>query len=269
MKRFDWFGPAYPELGWVPAPRYLLRRDRIRRWFSDQSPGALLEVGPGAGAFLVEWSRKGFECTALEASLPARSMMEAVFAQEGLDVPVFPSPQEAWKEAFDYLSAFDVLEHIEDDGKAVGQWASWIKPGGCLVLSVPARMDLWTEGDEWAGHFRRYEAAGLKRLLQAHGLMVERFECYGFPLSNVTEKVSARAYREQTHRVGELSSNRQKNNDRSGIDRRSHMKLFRLLKSPLGRLAMWGFLRAQSMFLTKDWGSGYVVVARKKESAPQ
>ena len=43
MNTFDaLYGPAAPDLGWIPAPRYLLRRDRIRRLIAGVQPGRLL-----------------------------------------------------------------------------------------------------------------------------------------------------------------------------------------------------------------------------------
>ena len=48
----SFLGPAAPDLGWVPAPRYLMRRARILRQLSTIPTGRLLEVGPGAGMIL-------------------------------------------------------------------------------------------------------------------------------------------------------------------------------------------------------------------------
>ena len=158
-----------------------------------------------------------------------------------------------------------MLEHIEDDAGALKNWASWLKPGGTLLLSVPARMKLWTAGDEWAGHFRRYERSQLIDLLQASGFEIEIFECYGFPLTNITERVSAVGLSQTHPSPARLRRARpQANNDRSGIDRRPHMRLYPLLKSLPGRLAIRFFLGTQKLFLNKDWGSGYILRARRR-----
>ena len=258
-------GPSFPEQGWVPAPRYLMRRARIVDMTRGLHAGHLLETGPGAGTLLIEFASNGFQCEALEQSEEARELARELIAVSGQDVRIHDAVQPGWEGRFDYLFSFDVLEHIEDDVGVLKAWASWLKPGGTLLLSVPARMKLWTAGDEWAGHFRRYERSQLIELLQASGFEIDTFECYGFPLTNITERVSASAYRKLIHRQQDSSElDRQANNDRSGIDRRPHLRLYPLLKSLPGRLAIRFFLATQKLFLNKDWGSGYIVRARRR-----
>lgn len=258
------FGPAFPQLGWVPAPRYLMRRARILEMTRDLTPGRLLEAGPGAGTLLIEHARRGFQSEGLEPSDAARTMARGIIAASGQSIPVHDRVQDDWHEAFDYVCAFDVLEHIEDDASALASWKSWLKPGGSLLLSVPARMKLWTAGDEWAGHYRRYEKEQLLELVAKCGLRIEAFECYGFPLTNLTERLSARTYRKLIVRsAGSAEMDRQANNDRSGVDRRPHLRIYPLLNSVPGRLALRSFLAVQDLFLGKDWGSGYLLRASK------
>jgi SAM-dependent methyltransferase len=259
------FGPAFPDQGWVPAPRYLMRRARILDMARDLAPGRLLETGPGAATLLIEFAARGFRCEALELSEGAREFARDLIATSGQDVRIHGAAQPGWEERFDCLFSFDVLEHIGDDAGALRAWAGWLKPGGVLLLSVPARMKLWTAGDEWAGHYRRYERDQLIELLRASGFEIDEFDCYGFPLTNITERASAAAYRKLIHRQeASIERNRQANNDRSGIDRRPHLRLYPLLKSLPGRLAIRFFLATQKLFLGLDWGSGYIVRARKK-----
>jgi SAM-dependent methyltransferase len=261
------FGPSFPEHGWVPAPRYLMRRARILELMRGLPPGRLLEAGPGAGTLLIEFAPRGFRCEALESSPQARAMANELIAASGLAIPIHATAEPAWQCAFDYLFSFDVLEHIEDDRAAVADWMAWLKPGGILLLSVPARMNLWTAGDDWAGHHRRYEWGQLAELLQASGFAIEAFECYGFPLTNLSEQVSAIASKKSIHRdVGSSEANQKANNDRSGIDRRPHLRVYPLLASPPGRLAMRLAFATQKLFLRRDWGSGYIVRARKRRA---
>ena len=256
-------GPAFPEFGWVPAPRYLMRRNRILALTDRTPPGHLLEIGPGAGTLLVEFARKGFRCEALESSVEARETVAKIAGAARVDIDVHAEADAGWRGRFDCVFAFDVLEHIEDDRAALAQWVSWLRQGGTLVLSVPARMSLWTAGDEWAGHFRRYERDALKALVEAAGLRIERFECYGFPLTNITEKASAPLYRRAIHaRSGSREVDRQRNNDRSGTDRRLHMRMFNVMRSWFGTSVMRMFYGVQSLFLQRDIGSGYILLAR-------
>lgn len=261
----SFLGPAVPELGWVPAPRYLMRRARIKRLMNDVAAGRLLEIGPGAGALLVEFADKGHQCEALELSAEARKLIQAVVERAGHAIPIHMGPCDKWEGHFDVLCAFDVLEHIKDDRAALAQWVTWLRPGGVLLLSVPAHMRSWTVGDEWAGHYRRYERDALQALLLDSGLAVETFECYGFPLTNLSEWLSAPAYARRIHSGGPTTDyDRKSNNDRSGIDRSPHLKIFPLMRSIPGKLVLRVFAAIQSAFVRADLGSGYVVKARRR-----
>src|SRR5690606_20786127 len=109
----------------------------------------------------------------------------------------------------------------------MAQWRNRIKPTGTWLLSIPARMRLRNAGDEWAGHFRRYERDALLRLIGRAGFTVDHFECYGFPLTNLSERLSAATYRRRMQMQSEPRRDaRREGTDRSGIDRTPHLRLF-------------------------------------------
>ena len=257
-------GPAYPELGWVPAPRYLLRRARVLAHIQGLAPGRVVEVGVGAGALLGELSRAGWQAQGLEISAAARAVAGKVLAP--LEVPVHAQAPAQWTRAQDLVVSLDVLEHIQDDVAAMAQWASWLKPDGRLVLSVPAHPHLWTRADEWVGHVRRYTHAALLERVAGSGLEVMALECYGFPLANLTERLQSWPLRASAGKTtGRIMPSRRHNNDRSGIERTTHLRFHRALASPLGRLGLKAALWTQARFFHLDWGSGYLVIARRPQ----
>ncbi|GIW85955.1 MAG: hypothetical protein KatS3mg108_0279 [Isosphaeraceae bacterium] len=75
---------------------------------------------------------------------------------------------------FDLIVALDVLEHIEDDQTAARALAGMLRPGGWLVVTVPAFGVLWDRHDEINEHWRRYTVGGVRGLLEGVGLRVER-----------------------------------------------------------------------------------------------
>lgn len=88
-------------------------------------------------------------------------------------------------EKFDYLFALDVLEHLPDDQMAVKEWSRVIKKGGRLVLNVPALDCLWSKHDVQMGHYRRYNRAKLRTVVEARGFVCERLtytNSFLFPL---------------------------------------------------------------------------------------
>src|SRR6185437_14764027 len=79
-------GPSAPEHGWVPAPRYLLRRAQILRELRTLQPCETLEIGPGAGMLLHELDARGFRCQALEMSEAARAVADTLAHEAGREL---------------------------------------------------------------------------------------------------------------------------------------------------------------------------------------
>lgn len=263
MPDFDPFwGPSDPGVGWVPPLRYLLRRARILALLDRLPRGRLLEIGCGSGALLLELEAKGFSCSGLETSAPARDLAQRLATKSGRGALDLQSrPCAAWRGAFDVVAAFDVLEHVADDRETLATWVSWLKPGGHLLISVPAHNSRWGPGDEWAGHYRRYDREQLIAVLAEQGCSIDHLECYGFPLANLTEWMGAHYYRKMLVRRG--SHDRRLANALSGIERKPYIALHRLLRTLPGKGFIWAALLLQRAFLNTNLGSGYLAIATK------
>lgn len=256
------FGVLAPDLGWAPPLRYLLRRRRVLALLEKMPRKSLLEIGCGAGALLVDLSRAGFHCVGMETSPLALEMAANISSASSVNHDILSCPDVSWGETFDTVCAFDVLEHIDDDVAALSNWISWIKPGGSILLSVPAHSSRFGAGDVWAGHYRRYDRESLLQLVVDQGMRVDHVECYGFPLANLTEIVGERTYRKLIKRRGETVDKNAASAE-SGIERSDYMKQFHIINSLPGRLALRLCFWVQWLMRNTNFGSGYLVLATK------
>jgi SAM-dependent methyltransferase len=65
---------------------------------------------------------------------------------------------------FDLVAALDVLEHVDDDVASLAALVRLAKPGGAVIVTVPAHQRLWGSHDRRLHHMRRYGRAELRRI---------------------------------------------------------------------------------------------------------
>jgi SAM-dependent methyltransferase len=128
-------------------------------------PGdAILDFGAGIGTFARELVRRGHAvaCVEPDHAQAQRLAAEGLRVVEGLDQLADAS--------LDYAYTLNVLEHIEDDAAAVRGIAAKLRPGGRLLVYVPAFQVLYSSMDRKVGHVRRYRRDGLADVVRDAGL---------------------------------------------------------------------------------------------------
>lgn len=152
------------------------RRDMVFRLIQDlrlPASAAILEIGCSGGPLLQRLRGAGYtDLTGIDVSEAGI----AVAQQRGIpNVSCMDGAQLAFADAsFDLVIASDVLEHIEDEARALREWSRVLRPGGQLLVFVPAFPFLWGKHDEVNQHFRRYTKRQLAQGLVGAGLRVER-----------------------------------------------------------------------------------------------
>lgn len=154
--------------------------------FKSYLQGNIVEVGIGHGGYYeairpygTYW---GIDIDARSIESVGERYPEGNFVLADISVPGFIDdvlPQKA-----DAIVSINVLEHIEDDKLAIRNLVDALKPGGHLMINVPAMQPLYNDLDRLAGHYRRYTATDFDHLLKDLPVEVEKL-CYFNPIGAV------------------------------------------------------------------------------------
>ncbi len=167
------------------TPNAWLRYDVVARMLPD-GVRDVLEVGCGQGALGARLARR-YDYLGLEPDQASCAVAQRRIKAAGRGEVRNIGVDGLGPAQFDLVCAFEVLEHIDDDVAAVRQWAARLRPGGWLLLSVPAHQRRYGPADELVGHFRRYDPAAITALLASCGLTDIEVRQYGFPLGYALE----------------------------------------------------------------------------------
>lgn len=142
----------------------------ICRKVTDRKP-RILDVGCGTGANLLMLSEYG-HVEGVDVSEDALAFCRA----RGLDKVKLGAAEELPYEdgTFDLVTAFDVVEHMDDDLAGLKEMRRVLRPGGRALLFVPTFMFLWGLQDDVSHHRRRYRLPELHRVLEQAGFEIER-----------------------------------------------------------------------------------------------
>ena len=215
-----------------------------RKWIFDNMrkfippPANFLEVGCGTGNVSSFLSFKGYSVTGCEFYTKAINMAWPGFLRVQGDAKSLPFTDNS----FDIVGLFDVLEHFEDDTIPLKEAIRVVKGGGFIVVTVPARKELWSWADEMSLHKRRYSIKKLEHiflLLELRPLSIK----YMFMFLYVLMKIS-----------------RKKNKSRIN-KRNDYFKLNRLLN-----ILLKGFFNIERTFSKKfplPIGTSLIAIAKK------
>jgi SAM-dependent methyltransferase len=160
--------------------------DRFNRWvlsrFERHLGETVLEVGCGSGNFTVLMAARGHKVTGIDIEpdyVETARRRLASFADSS--VTCGDATASEWSGRFDTVVALDVLEHIERDREFLERLRGALKPGGKLVLKVPAGHWLMSPMDRAVGHYRRYDRATLAEALRGAGMTPIEMRHFNIP----------------------------------------------------------------------------------------
>ncbi|WP_326523291.1 class I SAM-dependent methyltransferase [Sphingomonas sp.] len=152
---------------WYRARRDILA-DYVARYAGLPKDARVLEIGCGTGHNLPMLASFG-EVDAIEIDEAAREI-----ASQRLGKPVGSAPlpelEGVPKGSYDMIAVLDVIEHIDDDVAALKAMAEALKPGGRILIAVPAHGWMWSAHDVVNHHKRRYSKSMLDAAIRQAGL---------------------------------------------------------------------------------------------------
>lgn len=166
---------------WWFVARRGLALGLLARHVEHENP-RILDLGCGTGVVLSELNKVGcavgFDFSAEALRFCRERGLTNLVRGDGEHLPFI-------QETFDAIVGLDIFEHIEDDVQAFREVYRTLKPGGTLILSVPAFKSLWGPHDVALMHFRRYTRSELRSKLESCGFEIEKASysiCLLFPL---------------------------------------------------------------------------------------
>lgn len=234
---------------WFYRGKRAIVRHWIDRYVRLERRDVLIDAGCGTGTWLEEMGQAcqviGLDDHAESIAL-ARPRVEALGGQvfqTALDRVDLPDSMAA------VVTALDVLEHLDDDAAAVRELVRLTRPGGLVVITVPALRWLWSDWDVSLHHRRRYHRPDLLWLFQ--GVDVEVLRCCYFNSAVLLPIALVRAWRNlRPPRPGEARAE----------DRMPGKFANALLFQAMVRPACWAWFRAPV-------GVSLIAVLRRNEPA--
>lgn len=138
---------------------------------NEVGPGqSVLDFGAGIGTFARALAQRGVSVRCVEPDPRQRERIEAAGMLAYADLDGLAEHD------IDLLYSLNVLEHIEDDVTMLRHWHDKVKPGGRVLIYVPAFQILYSSMDKKVGHCRRYTRQELADKVQQAGFEVLRNE---------------------------------------------------------------------------------------------
>jgi SAM-dependent methyltransferase len=255
----------------MAPPGTLCQNQAVLELVEQSGASTFCEIGPGAGDISASLCRRGLRGTGIELSPTAAAAARDLLAAD-IQAGRYHLVEGDFARIDDLGSSIDlalslmVMEHVKDDAAFVGRMVRLVRPGGTVIVGVPARMDRWGIEDETAGHFRRYDRKDLERMLIDAGLQRVDVRSVSVPVANLTFHVSNFLI----DRAGErrkLQLSQEQRTESSGIRDIPFKTVFPApFKLVLNPISMYPFFLLQRLFYRSGLGLTLLASGRRPDA---
>ncbi|GEM54461.1 methyltransferase type 12 [Flavobacterium branchiophilum] len=164
------------------------KADKFNEWMyhtiKKNCKGKILEIGSGIGNISKYFIKDKYDITLSDLRENYCEILKKKYTNPIVKIdlvhPNFDSQYKEYLETFDTVFALNVVEHIENDEKAIANCKKLLKANGVLIILVPAYQALFNSFDVELEHFRRYTPNSLKKIISKNGLTIQHTFSFNF-----------------------------------------------------------------------------------------
>jgi 2-polyprenyl-3-methyl-5-hydroxy-6-metoxy-1,4-benzoquinol methylase len=167
------------------------KAEKFNLWMFDTiapfCQGKTLEIGSGIGNISNQFVKNGFRLTVSDIRDNYCSFLSDHFHENVDDIVQidivdsdFNLKHQNLFEKFDTVFALNIVEHVEDDILAIENCKKLLKPGGNLIILVPAYESLYNNFDKELEHYKRYTIESLSKIFIANNLKIIHKQYFNF-----------------------------------------------------------------------------------------
>lgn len=145
---------------WIHARNRIVHR--LLRQSMRETKGPVLEIGCGPGLVTDYMRQRGIECRGCDISI-AKPCNQRItdYLEFGVDACELPAD---FRSSVNYLMMLDVLEHIERPAEFLSRCCGHFPNVRSILITVPARMEVWSNYDVHFRHYKRYDHQSIHEL---------------------------------------------------------------------------------------------------------
>jgi SAM-dependent methyltransferase len=147
----------------------IARKKIIRRYIRKHKLNSILDVGCGRGIVTSYLHKAGLQITGADLGAPSPADLGSLKIYYNTDALELP---EDFRNTINTITLFDVIEHVENPVSFIKSLSLKYPNLKNLVITVPARKELWTNFDDYYGHFRRYTLQTLSKEIEDSGFEI-------------------------------------------------------------------------------------------------